>query len=369
MVASLLILCCASADAVAGQPFEVIASGLDNPRGLAFGPEGALYVVEAGVGGDTAPCMDIWPIGVYCPGLTGAVTRIWKGQQERIVTGLSSAALPDGGSAFGPHDISFQGKGGAYVTVGDCAAWGEAVSGSCGQLIRLKAQGRWETSADLTAYEVDNNPDDGTFPDGTPRLESNPYAVLALPSERIVTDAAGNDLLRVAANGEISTLAVFPQRLVDAPPSLGLPPGTQLPMDAVPTSVALGPDGALYVSELTGFPFPVGGARIYRVVPGEEPTTYADGFTNVIDTAFEPDGSLLVLEIATNSLLSGDPGALLPGALWRLKPDGSRQTLLTEGLIMPTSVVIGKDHALYISNCGVCAGDGQVIRVLLDKNE
>jgi hypothetical protein len=49
--------------------------------------------------------------------------------------------------------------------------------------------------------------------------------------------------------GEISTLAVFPQRLVDAPPSLGLSPGTQLLMDAVPTSVAVGPDGALYVGE------------------------------------------------------------------------------------------------------------------------
>jgi hypothetical protein len=99
-------------------------------------------------------------------------------------------------------------------------------------------------------------PDDGTNPDGTPRLESDPYAVLALPDERIVIDAAGNNLLRVSPHGEISTLAVFPQRLVDAPPSPGLPMGTQLPMDAVPTSVAVGPDGAFYVGELTGFPVP-----------------------------------------------------------------------------------------------------------------
>jgi hypothetical protein len=363
MVASLLILCRAPADAVAGQPFEVIAGGLDNPRGLAFGPEGALYVVEAGVGGDPATCRDIGPLGVYCAGLTGAVTRIWNGQQERIVTGLSSAAHPDGSSAFGPHDISFQGKEGAYVAVGDCLGLAD-VSGGCGQLIRLKSQGRWETIADLTAYEIANNPDDTFYPDGTPRLESNPYAVLALPEGRIVSDAAGNDLLHVGPTGEISTLTVFPQRLVDAPPSLGLPPGTQLPMDAVPTSVAIGPDGAFYVGELTGFPFPIGGARIYRVVPGEAPQVYAEGFTNVIDIIFEGDGNLLVLEIAKNSLLSGDP----TGALIRLKPDGSREILLSEGLVMPTAVAIGYD-ALVISNCGVCAGDGQVIRVILDKDE
>ncbi len=54
-------------------------------------------------------------------------------------------------------------------------------------------------------------------------------------------------------------LAVFHARLVDAPPFLGLPPGTKIPMQAVPNSVVQGPDGAWYVGQLTGFPFPVGG--------------------------------------------------------------------------------------------------------------
>lgn len=92
VLASLLTLCSAPSDIAAAQPFEVIASGLDNPRGLAFGPEGALYVVEAGRGGD-GPCTPFELFGdVSCFGLTGAVTRIWGGKQERIVTGRFNCA-------------------------------------------------------------------------------------------------------------------------------------------------------------------------------------------------------------------------------------------------------------------------------------
>jgi hypothetical protein len=359
-VASLLTLFSTPSDAVAGQRFTVIASGLDNPRGLAFGPEGALYITEAGRGGDglDGRCTEETAEfgGRGCAGLTGAVTRLWEGKQERIVTGLHSVAnAVTRGDASGPHDIAFQG-GEAYVLVGGCFV--EPRDGACGELIRLQPNGTWETIADLGEYEVLNNPDGSLLPD------YNPYAVLALPDKFIVADAGGNDLLRVAPTGEISTLAVFPQRSVDAPPFLELPPGTQLPMDAVPTSVALGPDGALYVGQLTGYPFPVGGANIYRVVPGEAPQVYAEGFTNVIDLAFEGDGSLLVLEIAKNGLLSGDQ----TGALIRLKPNGSRKTLVSEGLRMPTAVAIGYD-ALYISNCGDCAGDGEVLRIVLDEDD
>jgi hypothetical protein len=138
-----------------------------------------------------------------------------------------------------------------------------------------------------------------------------------------VTDAAGNTLLRVSANGAISTLAVFPGRMVDAPSFLGLPPGTQIPMEAVPTSVVQGPDGAFYVGQLTGFPYPPGAARVYRVLPGQAPTIYAEGFTNIIDIGFSSDGTLYVLEIAHHGLLSFDP----TGALIRVERDGSRHKM------------------------------------------
>src|SRR3954454_1634206 len=50
----------------------VIASGLDSPRLLSFGPHGALYVPEAGSGG-SGPCV-AGPTGRVCFGRTGALT-------------------------------------------------------------------------------------------------------------------------------------------------------------------------------------------------------------------------------------------------------------------------------------------------------
>ena len=73
-------------------------------------------------------------------------------------------------------------------------------------------------------------------------------------------------------------------------------------MQAVPTAAAKGPDGAIYVSQLTGFPFPVGGASIWRIVPGHAPTKYATGLTNVTDLAFGRDGSLYAVQITDQGL-------------------------------------------------------------------
>jgi hypothetical protein len=73
--------------------------------------------------------------------------------------------------------------------------------------------------------------------------------------------------------------------------------------------------------------------------------------------AFDADGSLLVLEIAKNSVLSSDQ----TGALIRLNRNGTRRTLVSEGLQYPTAVA-SRDDAIYISNCGTCPGTGEVLR-------
>jgi sugar lactone lactonase YvrE len=357
LLAAVAALLVAAAPASAQPGATVVASGLDSPRGLGFAPNGALFVAEAGKGG-AGPCREGPEGGTVCFGASGAVTVVRNGHQSRVLSGLPSLADPDGSSAIGPSDVSFNGIGGMYVTVGLGAnpALRQEVPELAGMAKLLRAdpaRGTTRVVADLGAFEASANPDGG-------EPDTNPNSVLAGPGARVVADAGGNSLLRVSASGRISVLAVFPDRLVDAPPFLGLPPGTQIPMQAVPTSVVRGPDGAYYVGQLTGFPFPVGAARVYRVVPGHAPQVVADGFTNVIDLAFGRDGRLYVLEIAHNGLLSND----LTGALIRVDRDGSHRTVLSDGLVAPAGLAIRGDDA-YVSNCGVCAGNGTVLRVPL----
>ena len=333
---------------------STVAKGLNNPRGLAFSPDGALYVAEAGKGG-AGPCMPGPEGGTVCYGTSGSITVIDHGRQDRVLDHLPSIANPDGTQAIGPSDVSFQGKGGMYFTVGlganpaVRAGLPSAGQQELGWLLRGKDA---KQVADVAGYEAKANPDGG-------EPDSNPNSVLALPGAQIVADAGGNDLLSVKANGRISTIAVFPDVLVDAPPALGLPPGTKIPMQAVPTSVVRGPDGALYVGQLTGFPFPEGAAKVFRIVPGHAPEVYAEGFTNIIDIGFSDDGKLYVLEIAQHGLLSGD----MTGALIKVRGH-EQKVVMSTGLTAPGGLTF-RGGAAYVSNCSVCAGGGSVLRIPL----
>jgi hypothetical protein len=342
---------------VNAQPaFDVVAEGLDNPRGLGFGQDGHLYVAEAGRGGPrtTTPnnCF-VGPEGPSCFGLSGAVTRIRldgrNAGQDRVLTNLPSFAVENvGAAAIGPMDVTFAGSNGRYVTfgLGMDPALRLPQMANMGRLVRAQfMQNSWQTVADIAAFETANDPN----ADGP---DTNPTSVIPDGSRLVLTDAGGNALLSVdpRRTDRVSTIAVFPNRLVPGPG------GQPFSMDEVPTSVAKGRDGAYYVSQLTGFPFPVGGANVYRVEPGEAPEVYATGFTNIIDIGFGRDGELYVLEIFTNGLLSGDP----TGALKRVNPDGSVD-LISDDLNTPGGLVV-KGRNVYVSDCGTCAGVGRVLR-------
>jgi sugar lactone lactonase YvrE len=161
---------------------------------------------------------------------------------------------------------------------------------------------------------------------------SNPYGVLALADRQIVTDAGANAVLQVQGS-KISVLAVLPKN------GKG---------QAVPTSVALGPDGNYYVGELAEGAGK-GKARVWKIpAAGGTPEVYATGFTAITGVAFGPDGSLFVTEFATNFRKNN-----LKGAVVRVAPDGSRTRLGGKQLLAPTGAAVDSTGAVYVSNFSV----------------
>jgi hypothetical protein len=339
-----------------------VMTNLANPRGLAWGPEGALYVAEAGRGG-TGPCFIVLGSTV-CYGATGGVSRLWHGHQERLVSDLPSWVITSNksGQAEGPNGISFNGLGNAYVSIGleaDPAKRNAAPElGRLGRLVHLfpsalspgRGEGRdgprWEFAADLGQYELDVNPDCGD-------KDSNPYGVLAVPGGVIVPDAGANALVRMDANGSLSTLAAFSNNTTV--PGDGCPAAAT--RDFVPTSIVVGPDGAYYIGHLNGLQILKGSSNIWRLEPGGTPTPYCTGFTWIIGLAFDPSGNVYVLQF------SDGPVTTSGGSLLRVAPDCSRRTVVT-GLKNPTGVAVDDEGNVYVSliNGPNFAAEGQVRR-------
>jgi hypothetical protein len=384
--ASKLMLLTAAAVLVAAAPagakgsdadVEVIASGLDNPRHVAVSHDGDVYVAEAGRGpghATSGSCFDSAE-GFSCTGATGAVTRISRHRdhyhQDRVVTRLASFAPVTGDNAIGPHGVFVDGgkllvtNGGPtaptrgeppVVVLRETLAVEEPVSALYGRLLEVRRHGRLRSIADLWDFERDFNPDAEV---GNPLIDSNPVDVLADRGRYIVADAGGNTVLRVSRRGRIEVLSLFPN--VPTPGPMGT-----VPMNAVPTGVVEGPDGAYYVSQLTGFPFPIGGANVFRVDPSTgEYTTYSSGFTNAMDLDFGRDGTLYVLEIDSDSLLQ--PGT--DGGIWAVPPGGGtpeRIELPAGTLASPGGIDVTRHGKAFVSNRATEAGAGEVLEIDLD---
>ncbi|MCW2837845.1 MAG: hypothetical protein JWQ15_1959 [Marmoricola sp.] len=336
-----------------GQARMLVPSGLDNPRHLAFDRRGRLYVAEAGRGGK-GPCMKGPEGGQVCFGTSGAVSVIGRrGAHHRVASGFPSLAAPDGTSALGPADLVIGQRGQFVLSIGLGA--NPSVRKTLPRVGR-RFMGTLTTArfgsatrsvlADLSGYEAAKDPD-RAGPD------SNPVGFIRRGSGFVAADAGGNDIVAVSSRGKVMALRTFAARSVPSP--MG---GPAIKMQSVPTTVVAGPHGVLFVSELTGFPFPARGARIYRVAPHKPVQVYARGLTNVTDLAWYR-GHLYAVQISDVGL-AAEKG-LPHGSLVRVRP-GRTPVTLAKNLPAPYGVAI-RGGTAYVTTCTVCKGGGGVATI------
>ncbi len=338
---------------------SVFASGLNNPRGLTFGPDGKLYVAEGGTGGTsmTTPeqCAQVIPpVGPYSGGYTASIARIsHNGTVTRVVTGLpsdqTSPAL--GTLVSGVADVKFfDGKLYGLEAGAGCS---HGLAGTVNSVFRVNRDGSTTQVADLSAFVMANQTAHENVADFEP--DETWYSMVAARGALYAVGPNHGEVDRVSKNGKVS-------RLIDVsaaafPLGLGNPPG-----HIVPTAIT-SHDGSLYLANLDVFdPGFQNQSRVFRITRGGGLQTIATGLNAVTGLAFDEDGHLYALEAFTGFF------APVPftGAVVRLNASGGWDTVAS-GLSFPTAMTFGPDGNLYVSTngFGFPPGAGQVTKIAL----
>jgi len=266
------------------------------------------------------------------------VVAIGAGATEAV------AALP------GANGVAALGRGEAFVVTGGSTD-PSMILPTSRKMFRV-SNGRVRQVADLWAYEQAVNPDQIWNQSSVP-VESNPFDVAVVNGgQALVADAAANAILRVETNGDIDWVAVL------TPVDL---PGTPLDPQPVPTSVAIGPDGAYYVGELTGFPAIPGLSRVWRIAAGSRHATcpstsctlVAAGFTSIMDLAFGVDGTLYVVEFDEAGWLGVESNGFMKtaagGTVSACNVATGSCSVLAGGLSLPTAITVDRSGGLWIA--------------------
>ncbi len=301
------------------------------------------------------------------------------------MAGLPSVTEEDTQETLGPADVAFLrgrsfGRPHLAVLFQDLLVNSDGTSGTpppastaFGKLIfanpfRPKL-GR--TVANLAAFASANPQDAATLGGlGETTYDSDPYDITPYRGGYAIADAAANAVLWLSPHGRLSLITRLPTKPESVPAGVLGPSAMTIDAQAVPTSIAVGRDGALYVGTLRGVPSLPGTADVYRVVPGHQPVAAVTGLTAVTDVAFDHKGRLLVLEYNTGGLLAPPTN---PGALLRVRLHGpgapAVTTLPLPGLFSPTGLAVSArgDHAVYVSNHGTSPGtatpSGELLKI------
>jgi hypothetical protein len=341
-----------------GTGFVVVGSGLNSPRGLTFGPDGNIYVAEAGLGGTNSTVGQCTQVpgeptgpGPYTGGKTARISEFNShGVRSTVVDHLPSATTNEGGSPsyLGASDVKFIGNQlYALLSGGGCS---HGNPGSPNGIIRVErgehtSQLIANLSAFIKAHPV-KNPSPGDFePDGTW------YSMVALHNSLYAVEPNHGELDRVTPTGDQDDPGdSIISRVIDISASVG---------HVVPTASTFY-KGNFYVTTFTGAYLP-GAANVYKITPNGHLSAVVSGIpASILGITFDSKGRMLLLESIPNT---GSP--IGGGTVVRMNSSGSFDTVVS-GLTLPTAMTFGPDGKLYISNFGVSlsptGGDGQVVR-------
>ncbi len=301
----------------------LVADNLLQPRGLTFGPDGSLYIAEAGI----AP-----PPGQNADN-TGRLTKIAPDGTRTVILDQIATTGTEFNGALGASATAIISDTIYLATAGPDGGRGDAKSG----VYLVTADGTTELIADLGQFNDEHKPQylDKDFD------RANPYDMVALGGKLYIAD--GN----VQVINEVDPLGTPGQnirRVADM--SRGHP---------VLTGIVAGQDGNLYVTQFTHAPyseaFSEGVAQIFQVTVDGKVTPIADGLTMAMGLAQAPDGTFYATEFVADLDPQGNFTA--PGRIVKLKAGDHNVTQVVKNLVYPSGIEWGPDGYLYFANYGV----------------
>jgi hypothetical protein len=334
----------------------VIGTGFNGPMGVLVAADGSLWVIDSGTGGDKEMTIKDPETGKDVKatvGDTARVVQIGADGKQTVAAVLPSISVGGDASGAGGNRLA-QLNGVIYATSG---GWTEAEVGptappNTGAVVKIEGGAATE-AAQPWKYEQEKNPDGFA-------KDSHPFGLAAGPDGNLwVADAGANDLLKInPASGQVDLVAVFPGLPA---PMVNPARGGAKESDPVPTGVAFGKDGAIYVSLLPGAPFTPGSSKIVKVSPDGSISDYAIGLTMTTDLRAGPDGNLYAVQLAQ----FGEQGPIPnTGKIIRIKAGGAPEVVLSLSGSFPTSIDFNAQGDAYVTTADAAGtpGSGQVVK-------